>query len=37
MQTYARGDTVDMAETLKTFPVELISVRDYAQGALAAA
>lgn len=36
MQWYAKGDTVDMGETLKTFPVQLTSVRDYAQGVLAA-
>jgi len=36
MRNYARGDTVDMVATLKAFPVELTSVRDYAQGALAA-
>jgi uncharacterized protein YbjT (DUF2867 family) len=36
MRWYAKGDTVDMAETLKTFPVQLTSVRDYAQGVLAA-
>jgi NADH dehydrogenase len=33
---YAKGDTVDMAETLKTFPVQLTSVRGYAQSLLAA-
>ena len=36
MQGYARGDTVDMGETLKVFPVELTSVRDYAQNVLGA-
>ena len=34
---YAKGDPVDMAETLKTFPVQLTSIRDYAQGVLATA
>jgi uncharacterized protein YbjT (DUF2867 family) len=37
MQKYARGDIVDMQETLKAFPVQLTTVRDYAQGALATA
>ena len=37
MQWYAKGDTTDMHETLKTFPVQLTSVRDYAQSVLAAA
>lgn len=37
MQKYARGDAVDMQETLKVFPMQLTSVRDYAQGVLAAA
>jgi NADH dehydrogenase len=36
MRWYAKGDTVDMGETLKTFPVQLTSVRDYAQGVLTA-
>jgi uncharacterized protein YbjT (DUF2867 family) len=36
MRWYAKGDPVDMGETLKTFPVQLTSVRDYAQGVLAA-
>jgi len=36
MRWYAKGDPVDMAETLKTFPVELTSVRDYARGVLSA-
>lgn len=31
MQWYAQGDTIDMQETLKTFPIELTSVRDYAK------
>jgi uncharacterized protein YbjT (DUF2867 family) len=35
MRWYAKGDTVDMGETLKTFPVQLTSVRDYAQVVLA--
>jgi uncharacterized protein YbjT (DUF2867 family) len=37
MRWYAKGDTVDMGETLKTFPVQLTSVRDYAQSVLATA
>jgi NADH dehydrogenase len=36
MQWYARGDAVDMQETLKVFPVQLTSVRDYAQNVLGA-
>jgi hypothetical protein len=36
MRRYAKGDPVDMAETLKIFPVQLTSVRDYAQSVLAA-
>jgi NADH dehydrogenase len=36
MRWYAKGDPVDMGETLKTFPVQLTSVRDYAQSVLAA-
>jgi uncharacterized protein YbjT (DUF2867 family) len=35
MQRYAQGDPVDMGETLKAFPVQLTSVRDFAQRALA--
>ena len=34
MRSYARGDSIDMQETLKTFPVKLASVQDYAQGLL---
>jgi NADH dehydrogenase len=36
MRWYAKGDPVDMGETLKTFPMQLTSVRDYAQSVLAA-
>lgn len=36
MRWYAKGDPVDMGETLKAFPMQLTSVRDYAQGVLAA-
>jgi NADH dehydrogenase len=36
MQWYARGDAVDMEETLQTFPVALTSVQEYAQGVLGA-
>ena len=36
MRCYAAGYPIDMLETLKTFPVQLTSVRDYRQaGALA--
>ncbi|MBI1924813.1 SDR family oxidoreductase [Candidatus Poribacteria bacterium] len=35
MLMYARGDTMDMQETLKTFPVKLTAVRDYAKSMLA--
>ena len=31
MRCYAQGDPIDMRETLKAFPVQLTSVRDYAQ------
>lgn len=37
MQWYARGDAVDMEETLQTFPVALTSVQEYARGTLTAA
>jgi uncharacterized protein YbjT (DUF2867 family) len=37
MQKYARGDTVDMRQTLNTFPIQLTSVREYAQNVLSAA
>jgi uncharacterized protein YbjT (DUF2867 family) len=37
MRAYARGDSVDMRSTLEAFPVQLISVRDYANSVLAAA
>ncbi|MFC2037648.1 SDR family oxidoreductase [Chloroflexota bacterium] len=37
MQWYARGDAVDMQETLKAFPVQLTSVRGYAENVLGAA
>ena len=30
MRCYAAGDPIDMRETLKAFPVQLTSVRDYA-------
>jgi uncharacterized protein YbjT (DUF2867 family) len=36
MQWYARGDAVDMEDTLKAFPIQLTSVRDYAQNVLGA-
>lgn len=36
MQWYARGDPVDMEETLRVFPVQLTSVKDYAQNVLGA-
>jgi len=31
MRSAARGDAVDMEQTLKTFPIKLTSVQDYAQ------
>jgi uncharacterized protein YbjT (DUF2867 family) len=34
--SYARGDAISMAETLRSFPMELRSVRDYARDVLAA-
>ncbi len=37
MQKYARGDAVDMRQTLNTFPMQLTSVREYAQNVLSAA
>jgi uncharacterized protein YbjT (DUF2867 family) len=36
MLWYAQGDPIDMQETLKAFPVELTSVREYAESVLAA-
>ncbi|GEM_PF-5428662 len=36
MLSYAQGDAIDMKETLKTFPLKLTSVRNYAESALAA-
>jgi uncharacterized protein YbjT (DUF2867 family) len=36
MRWYAQGDPIDMQETLRAFPIDLTSVRDYASGALAA-
>ena len=35
MLTYAKGDPIEMEKTLKTFPLQLASVRDYAEGVLA--
>jgi NADH dehydrogenase len=34
MRWYAQGDPIDMGEALKAFPIELTTVRDYAQRAL---
>ncbi len=34
MLQYAAGDAIDMEATLKTFPLRLASVRDYAQRVL---
>jgi uncharacterized protein YbjT (DUF2867 family) len=34
MRCYAAGDPIDMRETLKAFPVQLTSVRDYANSVL---
>jgi uncharacterized protein YbjT (DUF2867 family) len=36
MQWYARGDAVDMEDTLKAIPIQLTSVREYAQNVLGA-
>jgi uncharacterized protein YbjT (DUF2867 family) len=36
MQWYARGDAVDMADTLTAFPIQLTSVGEYAQNVLGA-
>jgi uncharacterized protein YbjT (DUF2867 family) len=36
MRCYARGDAIDMEETLKAFPIKLTSVQEYAQRALGA-
>ena len=36
MRCYAAGDPIDMQETLRTFPVQLTSVQDYAERALGA-
>ena len=35
MISYARGDVIDMRQTLQKFPVKLISVRDYVQHVVA--
>jgi len=37
MRWYARGDPIDMSATLEAFPVQLTSVRDYANSVLATA
>jgi uncharacterized protein YbjT (DUF2867 family) len=37
MQKYARGDAVDMRQTLNRFPMQLTSVREYAQNVLSVA
>ena len=37
MRCYAQGDPIDMQETLKSFPIKLSSVKDYAQRLLAPA
>jgi uncharacterized protein YbjT (DUF2867 family) len=34
MRWYARGDPIDMQETLKTFPFVLTTVQDYARSVL---
>jgi uncharacterized protein YbjT (DUF2867 family) len=34
MRWYARGDPIDMQETLKAFPMQLVSVKDHAQRVL---
>jgi NADH dehydrogenase len=35
MRCYARGDAIEMTATLEAFPLQLTSVRDYAQRAVA--
>jgi uncharacterized protein YbjT (DUF2867 family) len=35
MRRYAQGDPIDVQETLKAFPMQLTSVRDYVQNMLA--
>ncbi len=37
MRCYAQGDPIDMQETLRSFPIKLSSVEDYAQRVLAPA
>lgn len=37
MLTYAKGDPMDMETTLKAFPIQLTSVRDYAEGVASSA
>ena len=37
MQGYAKGDPVDMEKTLKTFPLRLTSVKEYAERLLVSA
>jgi hypothetical protein len=34
MRRYAQGDPVDMEATLQTYPVEPLSVREYARSVL---
>jgi len=34
MRWYAQGDPIEMQETLRAFPVQLTSVRDYAERVL---
>lgn len=36
MRCYAAGDSIDMEDTLKAFPIQLTSVRDYAERVLGA-
>jgi uncharacterized protein YbjT (DUF2867 family) len=36
MRWYAQGDPIEMKETLKAFPVQLTSVKDYARGVVSA-
>jgi uncharacterized protein YbjT (DUF2867 family) len=37
MRWYAKGDPIDMQQTLKSFPMQLTSIRDYAQSVLVTA
>jgi hypothetical protein len=36
MLGYAHGDPIDMRKTLRTFPISLLSVREFARGTVRA-